>query len=37
MPDRDTIHIPDNLSKNEIYKLYKEYVESVEGNHNFIS
>jgi hypothetical protein len=37
MPDRETIHIPDNFSMNEIYKLYKEYVESVEGNHNFIS
>jgi hypothetical protein len=37
MPDRDTIHIPDNFSKREIYNLYKEYVEGVEGNGNFIT
>jgi hypothetical protein len=37
MPDRDTIHIPDNFSRREIYNLYKGYVEGVEGNGNFIT
>ena len=37
MPNRDTIHIPDNFSRREIYNLYKEYVEGVEGNGNFIT
>jgi len=37
IPDRESKHILDNFSRNEIYKLYKEYDESVEGNHNFIS
>jgi hypothetical protein len=37
MPDRDTIHIPDNFSMREIYNLYKGYVEGVEGNGNFIT
>jgi hypothetical protein len=37
MPDRDTIQIPDNFSKRKIYNLYKEYVEGVEGNGNFIT
>jgi hypothetical protein len=37
MPDRDTIHIPDNFSRREIYNLYKGYVEGVEGNGNFIA
>jgi hypothetical protein len=37
MPDKDTIHIPDNFSRRKIYNLYKEYVEGVEGNVNFIT
>jgi hypothetical protein len=40
IPDRDTIHIPDNFSRREIYNLYKGYVEGVEGvegNGNFIT
>jgi hypothetical protein len=37
MPDRDTIHIPDNFSRREIYNLYKVYDEGVEGNGNFIT
>ena len=37
MPDRDTIHIPYNFSRREIYNLYKGYVEGVEGNGNFIT
>jgi hypothetical protein len=37
MTDRDTIHIPDNFSRRKIYNLYKGYVESVEGNGNFIT
>jgi hypothetical protein len=37
MLDRDTIHIPDNFSRREIYNLYKGYVEGVEGNSNFIT
>ena len=37
MPYRDTIHIPDNFSRREIYNLYKGYVEGVEGNGNFIT
>ena len=30
------MHIPDNFSR-EIYNLYKEYVEGVEENGNFIT
>ena len=37
MPDRDTIHIPDNFSRREIYNLYKRYVEGVDWNGNFIT
>ena len=37
MLDRDTIHIPYNFSRREIYNLYKGYVEGVEGNGNFIT
>jgi hypothetical protein len=37
MSDRDTIHIPDNFSRREIYNFHKEYVEGVEGNGNFIT
>jgi hypothetical protein len=37
MPDRDTIHIPDNFSRREIYNLYKGYAEDVEGKDNFIT
>ena len=36
MSDRDTIHIPDNFSR-EIYNLYKGYDKGVEGNGNFIT
>jgi hypothetical protein len=36
MLDRDTIHIPDNFSR-EIYNLYKGYAEGVERNGNFIT
>ena len=36
MPNRETIHIPDNFTRQEIYNLYKEYVEGDEGNGNFI-
>ena len=27
MPDRETIHIPDNFSRKEIYNLYKAFVQ----------
>ena len=37
MPNRETIHIPNNLLRREIYNLYKEYVEGVEGGVNFIT
>jgi len=37
IPNRDTIHIPDNFSWREIYNLYKEYAEGVEGNGRFIT
>ena len=37
MPNRETIHIPNNFSRQEIYQLYKEYAQSVEGNSNFIT
>jgi hypothetical protein len=37
MSDRDTIHIPVNLSRREIYNLYKGYVEGVDENGNFIT
>ena len=36
MPDRETIHIPDNFSSHEIYNLYKAFVQEAEGNNNFI-
>ena len=29
MPNRETIHIPDNLTRQEIYNLYKYYVQVV--------
>ena len=37
MPNRETIHIPDNFSRREIYNLYKEYAESAEGQGHFIT
>ena len=37
MPNRETINIPDNFSRREIYNLYKEYAESVEGQGQFIT
>ena len=36
MPNRETIHIPDNFTWQEIYNLYKEYVQGAQGNDNFI-
>ena len=36
-PSRDTIHIPENFSRQEIYNLYKEYAEGVEVNGCFIT
>ena len=37
MPNRETIHIPDNFSRREIYNLYKEYAEGAEGHGQFIT
>ena len=37
MLNKDTIHIPDNLSRWEIFILYREYAEAVEGVGNFIT
>ena len=37
MPNRATIHIPDNFSRQEIYNLYKEYAEGAEGHGRFIT
>lgn len=37
MPNKDTIHIPDNFSRREIFMLYKDYAEAVEGIGNFIT
>ena len=37
MPNGETIHIPDNFSRREIYNLYKEYAESAEGQGHFIT
>ena len=37
MPNKDTIHIPKNFSRQEIYNLYIEYVEAAEGDGNFIT
>jgi hypothetical protein len=37
MPDRDIKHFPDNISRREIYNLYKGYDEDVEGKDNFIT
>ena len=36
MPNRETIHIPDNFTRQEIYNLYKDYVQGGQGNDNFI-
>ena len=36
MPDRETIHIPNSFSRQEIYNLYKAFVQEAEGNKNFI-
>ena len=35
MPDRDTVHIRDNFTKQEIYNLYRGFVEGAKGNGNF--
>ena len=37
MPNKDTIHIPDNFSRQEIFILYRDYAEFVEGVGNFIT
>lgn len=37
MPNKDTIHIPDNFSRWEIYNLYREYAKGAEGDGNFIT
>ena len=37
MPNRETIHIPYNFSRREIYNLYKEYAEDAEGHGQFIT
>ena len=37
MTNRETIHLPDNFSRREIYNLYKEYAESVEGHGRLIT
>ena len=37
MPDRETMHILDHLSRKEIYNLYKAFVQESEGNNTFIS
>ena len=36
MLNRETIHIPDNFTMQEIYNFYKDYVQGGQGNHNFI-
>ena len=36
MPDRETIHTLDNFSRQEIYNLYKAFVQEVDGNSIFI-
>ena len=36
MPNRETIHIPNNFTRQEIYNWYKEYIQGAEGNGNFI-
>eukprot|EP01018_Ginkgo_biloba_P010915 Gb_30936 [translate_table: standard] len=33
MPNRDTIHIPDNFSKVEIFNMYKEHAIATEAKH----
>ena len=37
MPNRETVHIPDNFSRREIYNLYKEYAKGAEGHDQFIT
>jgi len=37
MRNRETIHIPDNFSRQEIYNLFKEYAKGVERNGRFIT
>ena len=36
MLDRETIHILDNFSREEIYNLYKSFVQESEGNNILI-
>jgi len=36
MPDKETIHILGNFTRQEIYNLYKDYAEGTEGNGSFI-
>ena len=36
IPNRETIHIPDNFLRQETYSFYKEFFQEVEGNNNFI-
>ena len=37
MLNRETIHIPDNFTRQEIYKLYKDYVQGGQRNGNFFT
>ena len=37
MPNKDTIHIPDNFSRREIYHFYRENAEGDKGVVNFIT
>ena len=37
MPNKDTIHIPNNFLRREIFILYRDYAEVVEGVGNFIT
>ena len=37
MPNKDTIHILYNFSRREIFILYRDYAEFVEGVGNFIA
>ena len=37
MPNKDTIHIPNNFSRREIFSLYKYYAEVAKGVCNFLT
>ena len=37
MPNKETIHIPYNFTRKEIYNLYKDCIQGGQGNGNFFT